>query len=582
MAAGVLIGSGVFFLAAFFLYGKILRRVFSIDDKNPVPAQRMYDGIDFVPTRPVVVLGHHFSSIAGAGPIVGPIVAALAFGWAPALLWILLGAVFVGGVHDFGSLIASVRYRARSIPELCRTYISERSFRMFLVFIWLALVYVIVVFLDLTAKTFTKDAGVALSSFLILALAVLFGIGLMRAKVPFGLATGLALVGLAAAVGLGNSSSVVASVAGVLPLEKIYPFFGGTHGFWRIALLVYCLFASVLPVWLVLQPRDFLSSFLLYASLIGGVAGLLAGGGSISMSYPAFLGWTSTMTAAPGLLFPVLFITVACGACSGFHCVVASGTTSKQVEKESDTIRVGYGAMLLEGFLAVLSLLAAVTLGKAALTSAGQIRNPIAVYGDGMAVFLSKLGMSPELGRHLALLALSTFLLTTLDTCTRLARFVFEEFFAMDRAKKSTRWIATLASVIPPAIIVFLPFRDAAGKLIPAWKAIWPVFGATNQLLAALALLAVATWLRRTGRNFWIAALPMAFMTTMTLWALILIIRQYGAMSLLGGVGILLVLLAVLLVVEAFRAFGLGELDEAAVLAREGTVSFNPEGGRAC
>ncbi len=574
MAAAIFLVSGVLFLLAYRYYGRYMARVVGMDDRNPVPAERMADGVDFVSTRPIVLLGHHFSSIAGAGPVVGPTIAVLAFGWAPTLAWIVLGAIFIGGVHDFGSMIASIRYRARSIPELCRTYISERAYRLFMAFVWLALVYVVVVFLDLTAKTFAEDSGVALSSGLVLLLALAFGLAIYRAGAPFGVATGVALVGLMGSVWAGDTPSIVASVAASVPLEQAYPIVGGKLNFWRGALLVYCYFAAVLPVWLVLQPRDFLSSFLLYASILGGALGLLMGAGDIQFNYPAFVGWNSPFAAAPGFLFPVLFITVACGACSGFHCIVASGTSSKQVARESDCLRVGYGAMLIEGLLAVLSLIAAATVGYNALTPAGQIRTPVAVYGDGMAGFFGYLGVDPTLGRHLALLALSTFLLTTLDTCTRLARFIFEEFFALDRSKKSARWGATIASVVPPAVIVFIPFHDASGKAIAAWQAIWPVFGATNQLLAALALLAIAIWLRRTSRPYGLALAPMIFMLVMTTTALGMLIVERGVGSLIGGIASVLFVLAMLLVVEAFRAMKLGVLDENVILDREGTRSF--------
>lgn len=582
MVLAILLGAGVILLVAYKIYGGYIAKVFGIDDKNPVPSERMYDGVDYVPSHPMVVLGHHFSSIAGAGPIVGPIIAALAFGWVPALLWILIGSIFVGGLHDFGSMIASVRYKARSIPELCRMYISSRAYRLFLIFIWLALVYVIIVFLDLTAKTFATDPGVTLSSTLIIFIAAAFGLALYRLNASLSVLTIVGVIGLLFSVWAGNSSVVISAVAGIFPGEQLSGVFGSGQNFWRFGLLVYCVVAAILPVWLLLQPRDFLSSFLLYASLLGGIIGIVIGTGKISLDYPAFLGFHSEMNAAPGMLFPVLFITIACGACSGFHCVVASGTTSKQLAKESDTLRVGYGAMLIEGFLAVLSLLAAVSLGKAALTSSGQMRSPLVVYGDGMAGFFSFIGLSEATGKHLALLALSTFLLTTLDTCTRLARFVFEEFFNLDRTKRRTRWVSTLCAVILSGTLVYTPFKNKAGELIPAWKAIWPVFGATNQLLAGLALLAVAIWLKRTSRNHWIATIPMAFMIVMTLTALQGIVRFHG-FSLIGMIAAVLFLLALVLVYEALAAFRKGQVNEEEMLKTEGTLSLTEVShGRVC
>ena len=560
MLAAILLGAMAIFWIAYRVYGNWMSRVFGLDDRNLVPAEGQFDGIDHVPTKTPVLLGHHFSSIAGAGPIVGPIIAGLFFGWIPALLWIVLGSILVGGVHDFGSTIASVRHKAKSVAELARQYMSPTAFVLFLAFIWLALIYVIVVFLDLTATTFVNEtmngSGVAISAVLFIVLALGMGYAMVGRGMSIKTATFVFLPLLLLAVWAGDA---VGQGAGLLPGIA-----GSEKATWNALLLLYCFIAAITPVRILLQPRDYLSSWLLYFAVIGAAVGLLiatlTGSVDVTSTWPSFVNpaeVTGRGVAHIGPLFPILFITVACGACSGFHSIVASGTTAKQIRCETDTRRVGYGAMLIEGVVAVIALATVMILpfGRAALIS-----DPIAIYASGIGVFLSSLGIDPRFGAHFGLLALSTFLLTTLDTCTRLGRYVVQEAFDWEQNDARSRVVATVLTLALPAALVFVSYADPiTGLSIPAWKAIWPVFGATNQLLAALALLAVTVWLKRTGRKWAFAGIPMLFMLTMTMTALAMLLRRDG-LSLTGIIAGSLFVLGLLLTVEAVRALRLEQL----------------------
>jgi carbon starvation protein len=527
-------GDGFVFAGVCHLW-KVFSKRYEINDSRPTPSHADYDGIDRVPAHRAVLLGHHFSSIAGAGPIVGPVIAALAFGWAPVLGWIILGSIFIGGVHDFSALIASVRHKARSIAEVAKEYMSPLAWKLFLVFIWFSLVYVLSVFADLTAASFVENGGVATSSLLFIVLAIGFGTSIYRLKLGV-LPASLIFVPLVFfSVWLGQQipiqAEAVNSIVGWDP-KKV----------WSVLLIIYCFMASTLPVWFLLQPRDYLSSFLLYGSVLGGFIGILFGG--LQINYPAFKTWNSPEL---GTLFPMLFITVACGACSGFHSLVASGTSSKQIDKESDAKFIGYGAMLIEGVVAVIALATVILLAKDdPLTT----KVPLVIYGEGMGRFLSVFGAPHAIGVSFGLLALSTFVLTTLDTATRLGRYVFEEFFGLKGT--SARYLSTLATLVLPAILVLMTLKDQAGNPIPAWKAIWPVFGATNQMLAGLVLLVVAVWLRKTGRKTGFILGPMFFMNVMAVWALVSLLLRYR-FSAVGIIAAILLLLAIVLIVEACK-----------------------------
>ncbi|MDD4907529.1 MAG: carbon starvation protein A [Candidatus Omnitrophica bacterium] len=534
MLTAVFLSACVLFVLAYIKYGKFLTKHFELNNKNHPPSHHMYDGVDYVPAPMPVLFGHHFSSISGAGPVLGPIIAGIAFGWGPVWLWVVIGSIFMGGVHDFASLVISVRSRGRSIAEIARTYMSKRAYHLMLAFIWLALVYVLTVFTDLTANTFKFDGGVATSSMLFILLAVGFGFCLYRLKVPLKWASLVFVSLLFFFIWLGQK----------IPLNNIPAILGDEAKSWDIILLIYCFIASVTPVWILLQPRDYLSSFMLYGSVAAGFFGIILGG--LPLNYPAFV---SLDAPDIGPMFPLLFVTVACGAISGFHAIVASGTSSKQLKKESDALPIGYGAMLVEGLVAVIALCTVMIVGRNDPLAA---KAPLAIYGAGIAKFLSIFGIPEKFGSSFGLLALSTFILTTLDTATRLARYIFQEFFNIEG--KRTRYLATLVTLLLPTVFVLINIRDAGGNIIPAWKSIWPVFGATNQLLAGLVLMVVAVWLKKKGKHIWFVVIPMIFMLVMTLWALLLVIIQYK-LSLVGFIGGVLLFLALLLILEAIEIF---------------------------
>lgn len=535
MLVVILLTAVVAFLLAYNIYLRFLAKRYELDDARPTPSHTDYDGIDRVPAHKMVLLGHHFSSIAGAAPIVGPIIAALAFGWLPVILWIILGSIFIGAVIDFSALVASIRHKARSVAEIARLYTSPLAYRLLLAFIWLALVYVLTVFADLTATTFVDDGGVATSSLMFIALAIVFGLVINRMKIPLLWASlvfvPLVFVAVWAGQKIPISAHLISEIIAIEPKKT-----------WAIILLIYCFFASTTPVWILLQPRDYLSSFLLYASVLSGFVGILMGG--FTIQYPSFTSWSVPNV---GTVFPILFITVACGACSGFHSIVASGTSSKQLNKETDAKAIGYGAMLLEGIVAVIALATVAMLPKGdALTT----KAPMIIYSTGIGNFVSLLGIPEKLGFAFGLLALSAFILTTLDTATRLGRYIFEELFNLQGSY--SRYLSTLATIALPGIFVLINLKDSQGNLIPAWKAIWPVFGASNQLLAGLVALIIAVWLKKSGKKIGFILGPVLFMNIVTIWALLLLLRQYG-WSAVGVIAAILLLLALVLIVEAWR-----------------------------
>lgn len=540
----IALGGGISFLVAYFSYGRFLARHFDLNARRTTPASEVNDGMDYVSTKKGYLLGQHFSAIAAAGPIVGPILAALWFGWLPVLVWIVGGAIFFGAVHDFSSLIGSVRHKACSIVEIVKTHLGRRGHIFFMLFVWLSLLYVIVAFTDLTSSSFVEPelgGGVVASSVLYLLIGVLMGISIHRFKMPLGLATTIFLPLVLVAIWLGPS----------LPLRV--PEWGGlsSQQVWNVILLSYCFLASVIPVWMLLQPRGYLGGFFLYGTLAMGIMGLFLGGEKIQ--YPAFIGFTS----ARGLpLFPMLFVTVACGACSGFHGIVSSGTTSKQIASETDCRAVGYGGMLLEGLVALVALSTVMILAK---TDALSSASPDRIYAEGLSRFVHHFGIPQSFARSFALLAFTTFIYDTLDVATRLARYIFQELAGWTGAWG--RIAATLASLAIPLFCVSLRMTDASGSVIPAWKIFWTMFGTSNQLLAALTLMVLSVWLARSGKSFWISAVPMIFMMTMTLWSLWLMMKPMVAkffsgeptLDLIPMVATLLFALAFLLIIEALR-----------------------------
>ena len=498
----------LFFTAGYGFYGRWVARKIGLNDSRPTPACTVNDGVDFVPAKGPFLLGQHFSAIAAAGPIVGPILAGLAFGWLPALLWIVLGAIFIGAVHDFSSLFGSVRHKAQSVAQIVQEQLGRRAYVLFLGFVWISLVYVITAFADLTSSSFAdpvSGGAVASSSVLYLALALAMGLALTRFKMPLNRATWLFTPMLLAVIWAGRLLPIqLPLIAGIRPALV-----------WDGIVLAYCFAASVMPVWLLLQPRGYLGGVFLYVSLIAGLIGLALG--NLPVRYPAFLGFHS----AGGLpLFPMLFVTVACGACSGFHGLVSSGTTSKQVAKESDCRPVGYGGMLLEGMVALIALSTVMMLAPA---DPATRLSPDRIYAQGLASFVQRFGLNAQFAMSFVLLAFATFIFDTLDVATRLGRLILQELFGWEGWWG--RNMATLLTLALPAWFVTATITDPSGKPVPAWKAFWVVFGTSNQLLAALTLLGLSAWLRASGRAWIFAAVPCLFMMGVTIWALAILMK---------------------------------------------------------
>jgi len=531
------------FAAAYALYGRMLSRLLGLDAKATTPAHACEDGEDFVPTKKFYLLSQHFSAISAAGPIAGPILAASMFGWEPALWWIVIGCIFIGSMHDFAALVGSMRHGACSIAGIVRENLNGRSFRVFTVYIWLALVYVIIAFTDVTARAFTEmldialpdledgklaisGAGVASSSMMYLGVSLAMGLVVRKFRWPLWLSTVVFVPLVALAIWIGPRMPLDFTAAGEVP---------SLHWAWLI--LVYCAIASVMPVWLLLQPRGYLGGFFLYITLIGGLIGLFVM--SPDITWPSF----KAFEPKPGMpLVPFLFITIACGACSGFHGLVCSGTTSKQVDKETDAHLVGYGGMLLEGVVAVLALSTVMMLPA---DSALAKQPPDKIFGVGIGRFLHELGVPLQFAVTFGMLAFATFVYDTLDVATRLARYLFTEFTGW--RTRTGGIVGTVASLGLPFWFVAQTAKDASGKVIPAYQVIWPLFGSTNQLLAGLTLTGLVLWLSKTGKPKllqWLVAIPMVFMMGMTASALVLQIGSAPNKVMLSVAIVLLVLAA--------------------------------------
>jgi carbon starvation protein len=579
MLASLLIVIGIIlFILAYRIYGRMLSRKMDIDDTTTTPAHAIQDGVDYVPAKSPVLLGHHFASIAGAGPILGPIIAS-AFGWLPVLIWIIIGGIFFGGVHDMGSLVASIRHQGRSIGQIIEDYLGKGGKMLFLIFAYLTMILVIAVFCKIVATTFVSVPAVATSSFLFILVALAFGFFISRRKLPLGPTSIIGVVLLFSAIYAGNKYPMVVYDRFVSPqtesaiaqlveekevanahspvnikqafqaremtraYQDVVAAEEKANTFWIYILLIYVFIAATTPVWILLQPRDYLNSFLLYALVLGGIIGIFFAGPVTTM--PSVTGFQTNL----GYLFPVLFVTVACGAISGFHSLVASGTTAKQLNKESDAKAIGYGGMLIESVLAIVALVAAATLARERFSTLYQSGDFIAVFSEGVGWFMSKIpliGISQGAAITFAGLAVSAFALTSLDTCTRLARFALQEFFDVKKAAKPlivrNRYMATGITVAISAVFIF---SGSSG-------AIWPIFGSANQLLAALALLAVSVWLANMKKKNWFTVIPMIFMYAVTLTALVTLMWQnlHKQNYTLVFVGVFLFIVAVILAVQ--------------------------------
>jgi carbon starvation protein len=530
--------AALLYVIAYKFYGGFITKHLNVNDNKETPSHTMNDGVDYYPAKAPVLLGHHFASIAGAGPIVGPVIAA-GFGWIPVYLWVVFGSIFIGGVHDYASIIASVRHQSKSIGFIIESYIGISGKKLFLIFAWATLILVIAVFTIIVADTFTHIPSAGTSSILFMFLAVLFGIAIYRLNVPLWIATLIGVLLLFLCIPAGN----------------FFPIQLDTFS-WQLILFAYIFIAATVPVWILLQPRDYLNSFFLYALMLCGLVGVFFAAPTINI--PAF---SSFSLDKVGYLFPALFVTVACGAISGFHSIVGSGTTAKQLDKETDGKIVGYGGMLIEGMLAVLSLMAVASMVNKEFIDILTTKGPVAAFSLGVARFISAipvLNISVPLAQTFTALAVSAFALTSLDTATRLARFMFQEFFENKKNEKkymliTNRYVSTAITVLVGASLTF------SGHTM----SIWPVFGSANQLLAALALLALTVWVANLKKGFLFVLIPMVFMFAVTLTALGMLVYQNFVINnyTLSLISILLFSLAVLLGKKAYGVLANGRIN---------------------
>ena len=550
----------VILLCGYIFYGRWLVKQWGVGEGDiPTPAHTMEDGVDYVPAKAPVLMGHHFSSIAGAGPITGPIAAAM-FGWLPVTLWVLVGGIFFGGVHDFGALFASVRHNGQSIGEIIEANMSKKAKQLFIIFSYLTLILVVAAFAAIVASTFgatfengvlneaksATPASVAMVSILFIVIAIIFGFAVYRRHASFAVSTlcGVAAIVICMAVGM-----------------NFHPFyFTTTTWMWLVGL--YITIASVTPVWILLQPRDYLSSFLLYAMLIVAIIGIVGAHPDINPDlFPAFTNFVVTNKAGTQYLFPILFTTVACGAISGFHSLVSSGTTSKQLDKEKDARPIAYGGMLLECVLAIITLCAI-----AYARETGHVKGATDIFAGGIAAMIAAIpgfsGME-NIMYTLLVLTYSAFCLTSLDTATRLARFMFQEFWLEPGQTPKDINGGFKKLMVNPYFATILTVVLGIMLGMGGFAKIWGLFGAANQLLAAIGLIAVAAWLGNAGKNNKMFLVPMSFMLVVTISSLAIIVKNQTGMIMKGAadwgpyaqaiIGALLIILALQLAVEGYK-----------------------------
>ena len=556
----IILAAVALLVIGYIFYGSWLAKQWGIDPAKKTPAYEKQDGVDYVPAKPAVLMGHHFSSIAGAGPINGPIQAAV-FGWVPVFLWCVVGGIFFGGLQDFGSLFASIRHDGKSVGEIIKDSMGSRAKKLFIIFALLVLILVIASFVNVVAGTFFSAAGTfgfvtnpngnqstAMISLLFIVLAIVYGI-------------------LTNKCGLKTLPATIIGIVGIV----LITFIGLKVGFamsrtaWIIFIGLYIAIASLVPVWILLQPRDYLSSFLLYAMMLLAIIGIAGSPitGNATFNIPAFTGWKTGL----GTMFPALFITVACGACSGFHSLISTGTSSKQLDNESHAKAIGYGSMLIESALGIISLIAVGMVFEK--YKAGGFGSPSAAFGAGLATLFGAEGSGVYNTIYALLtLAVSVFALTSLDTGTRLSRFMFSELFLKDDEAtwKDAKGIRKLLAnpIFGTAIMVIIGCVLGGLKL----SAIWGLFGAANQLLAGIALMAVAAWLGQAGKNNKMFFIPMIFMLAATLTSLVITIyKKIAAMAAAADgaffwgnwfqliFALAMAVLAVILVIEGIQTF---------------------------
>ena len=562
-AALLLVVGCVILIVGYVTYGKWLAEQWGIDENRVTPAHELEDGNDYVPAKAPVLMGHHFSSIAGAGPINGPIQAAV-FGWVPVLLWVLVGGIFFGAVHDFGALFASIRHKGQSIGEVIEDSMGTSAKRLFIIFSYLTLILVVAAFASIVANTFkatydesgvldkvasSANASTAMISILFILVAIVFGFLVYRRNAGLGISTviGVAAIVLCMAIGL-----------------NFHPLYlNGTT--WMIIVGIYITVASLTPVWILLQPRDYLSSFLLYGMMIVAVVGIV--GAHPTIDIPAFTGFVDQATNGSGVslgtLFPALFITIACGAISGFHSLVGSGTTAKQLDNERDARPIAYGGMLIECALALISLCAVGYIWNEYVP--GGVTTPTAVFATGisrMCATIPFLAGAEHVIYSLLILAVSAFCLTSLDTATRLARYMFQEFW-LNPGEDVSSVTGFRAILVKPIVATLITVVLGIFLGLNGYANIWALFGAANQLLAALGLMAVATWLGQIGKNNKMFFIPMFFMLIVTICSLLLTIKtNLGAIGAEGAgswpivrlvLAVLLIVLSLILAVKAVK-----------------------------
>ncbi|MBQ7850793.1 MAG: carbon starvation protein A [Clostridia bacterium] len=533
--------------AGYLLYGRWLAKIWGVDANARTPAVEMEDGVDYTPTPPGVVFGHQFASIAGAGPINGPIQAAI-FGWVPVLLWVLIGGLFFGAVQDFVAMYASVRNKGRTIGYIIELYIGKIGKKLFTLFVWLFSILVVAAFADVVANTFNGFAAMpelSLANGQVAATSVLF---------------------IAAAVGLGfvlklcrfkpllNTVIAIALLVACITLGMLLPMYVSTAN-WHLIVFVYIAVASIVPVWALLQPRDYLNSYLLVAMIVAAVAGVFVANPQMKLN--AFNGFTVNGQH----MFPILFVTIACGAVSGFHALVSSGTASKQIQNEKHMLPVSFGAMLMESLLAVVALIAVGAVSSGAQVASGT---PAVVFATAISSFLGKIGVPQDLAFTLINLSVSAFALTSLDSVARVGRLSFQEFFLDSTVdEKNLSPLLKFLTNKYTATVVTLAMAYVLAKV--GYANIWPLFGSANQLLSALALIACAVFLKKTDRRGWMLWIPMGVMLAVTLTALgMSIVSKFGGVFagttanlggdlLQGSFAVALFVLGVLVAVQGVR-----------------------------
>ncbi len=560
----VLVAGIAILIIAYLTYGRWLAKQWGIDPSRETPSHTEEDGVDYVPAKAPVLMGHHFSSIAGAGPINGPIQAAV-FGWVPVLLWVLIGGIFFGAVHDFGALFASLRHKGQSIGEVIASTMGSKAKKLFIIFSYLTLILVVAAFASIVANTFmatyTESGAVDLEASAANATTAMISLLFIVIAIAFGFLVYRRNAGLAVSTVIGVAAIAACMVVGL----KWHPIYL-SNTTWMVIVGIYILAASVAPVWILLQPRDYLSSFLLYFMMIVAVVGIIGCGmnGGAQMDIPAFAGFKDTLAptgASLGYMFPALFVTIACGAISGFHSLVGSGTTSKQLNNEKDAQPIAYGGMLIECALAIISLCAVGYIWEN--YASGETVTPTVVFATGISRMLGSvpgLAGTEKVAYTLLVLTVSVFCLTSLDTATRLARYMFQEFWLEpgETHQDVTGYKKTLTN---PFVATLITVVMGIGLGLTGYENIWPLFGAANQLLAALGLLAVATWLGKAGRNNGMFLFPMAFMLAVTIVSLLFTLKTNVEGIMAGGesaawccvravISALLIILALILAVD--------------------------------